>query len=67
MEYLFGVKVIDNFKTNPITFKRDYLSLQNDLTGFYFIDKNEHLFTGGIGGERKQIGYDEIQPAGSNP
>ena len=66
MEYLFGVKVIDNFKTNPITFKRDYLSLQNDLTGFYFIDKDEHLFAVGVGGERKQIGYDEMQPAGSN-
>lgn len=35
IKYLYGVKFIDNFKTNPVTSKRDYLSLANDMEGYY--------------------------------
>ncbi len=55
MEYLFGVKIIDNFKTNPITFKRDYLSLQNDTSGFYVIDKDGTLYSTIIGEEIQHV------------
>ena len=35
IDLLYGVKFIDNFKTNPVTSKRDYLSLANDMEGYY--------------------------------
>lgn len=35
MEYLIGTRIIDKFKTNPITSKRDYLSLPLDKNGYY--------------------------------
>lgn len=38
MEYLIGTKFIDNFKTNPITGKRDYLSLPEDKDNYYRYD-----------------------------
>ena len=38
IELLYGVKFIDKFKTNPVTFKRDYLSLANDKEGYNRID-----------------------------
>ena len=60
MEYLIGVKIIDNFKTNPITFKRDYLCLQNDPTGYYLADKKGNLFSTVVDGKRKQIDPHEI-------
>ena len=34
-EYLLGTRFIDKFKTNPITSKRDYLSLTEDKDGYY--------------------------------
>lgn len=35
MEYIIGIRYVDKFKTNPVTGKRDYLSLQNDRIGFF--------------------------------
>lgn len=35
MEYLIGTRFISHFDTNPITAKRDYLSLQNYKEGYY--------------------------------
>ena len=35
IEYLIGTRFIDKFKTNPITAKRDYLSLPNEKNGYY--------------------------------
>lgn len=40
MEYLLGVRFIDKFKTNPITAKRDVLSLPEETTGYYLVDKD---------------------------
>lgn len=39
IDLLYGVKFIDNFKTNPVTSKRDYLSLANDKDGFVTFDE----------------------------
>lgn len=45
IEYLLGTRFIDFFKTNPITAKRDYLSLPNEKDGYYkFDNKNNVLY-----------------------
>ena len=59
MEHFIGVRFIDKFKTNPVTSKRDYLSLQDDKTGYYFVDKEGKAFVGTIGEERQEI--DRVQ------
>lgn len=41
IDLLYGVKFIDNFKTNPVTSKRDYLSLASDKDGFLTINETE--------------------------
>ena len=38
IEHLLGVKFIDNFQTNGVTGKRDYLILQGELDGFFSYD-----------------------------
>ena len=38
--FLLGIRFVDKFKTNPVTAKRDYLSLSNETTGYYSFDKN---------------------------
>lgn len=38
IEHLLGVKFIDNFKTNNVTGKRDYLILQDEIHGFLNFD-----------------------------
>ena len=43
IKYLYGVKFIDNFKTNPVTSKRDYLSLASDMEGYCSIDEANSL------------------------
>ena len=43
IDLLYGVKFIDNFKTNPVTSKRDYLSLANDMEGFYTIESLDSM------------------------
>ena len=43
MNLLIGTKFIDKFKTNPITSKRDYLSLTEDTYGYYRKDNNTGL------------------------
>lgn len=43
IKYLYGVKFIDNFKTNPVTSKRDYLSLANDMEGYSTLDNINSL------------------------
>lgn len=39
IEYSIGTKFIDKFKTNPVTAKRDYLSLVDDKYGYYSINR----------------------------
>lgn len=41
MEYLWGIKFIDRFKTNPITSKRDYLSLKKEMNGYYVVNDDK--------------------------
>ena len=43
IDLLYGVKFIENFKTNPVTSKRDYLSLANDKEGYSTINNIESL------------------------
>ena len=40
MEYLIGIRFVDKFKTNPVTSKRDYLSLTDERQGYCFVDEN---------------------------
>ena len=45
INYLIGTRFIDKFKTNPVTAKRDYLSLPLEKEGYYMINrKNQILF-----------------------
>ncbi len=53
MRYLLGVKFIENFRTNPVTSKRDYLSLQDDRKGYYVFDKDAVYITNV--GEKRQV------------
>ena len=39
-QFLVGTKFISNFKTNPVTSKRDYLALADDITGYYKFNSN---------------------------
>ncbi len=60
MEHLIGIRFVDRFKTNPITSKRDYLSLQNDTTGYYYVDSDGNAYISDIGSEKKRIASSEI-------
>ena len=51
MEHLIGVKFIDKFKTNPVTSKRDYLSLNNEKDGFIII-KDGKTFEAVVSGDK---------------
>ena len=43
-EHLIGTRFVDKFKTNPITAKRDYLSLSDERTGYYRFDNKNNAF-----------------------
>lgn len=51
MKYLIGVRFIKKFNTNPVTSKRDYLSLQKDMDNYYSVDKDGKYFVASIGGD----------------
>lgn len=56
MEYLIGVRYVDKFKTNPVTAKRDYLSLVNDTTDYYIVDNTTGTISrGDVGGDKVSI------------
>ncbi len=61
MEHFIGVRFVDKFKTHPVTSKRDYLSLQNDKTGYYFVDTNNNAFAINIGEKKRSIDKAEIK------
>ena len=44
LEYLIGTRFIDKFKTNPVTAKRDYLSLPEEKDGYYIFDNKNNIF-----------------------
>ena len=60
MEHFIGIRFVDKFKTNPVTAKRDYLSLQQDKTGYFLVDKNDNVFVTTIGEEKQAIDKTEI-------
>lgn len=60
MEHLIGIRFVDKFKTNPVTSKRDYLSLANDKTGYFFVDENENVFLTNVGEEKQVVNKNEI-------
>lgn len=43
IKYLVGTRFVDKFKTNPITAKRDYLSLSKEKEGYYVFDSLNNL------------------------
>ena len=43
MQYLIGVRFINNFKNHPVTFKRDYLCLSNKKTGYFAISNDDEV------------------------
>lgn len=56
MEYLLGFRFVDKFKTNPITAKRDVLSLPDETTDYYLLDKeSDTIFRVTIGGEQTAV------------
>lgn len=59
MEHLIGIRFVDKFKTNPITGKRDYFSLQNDKDG-YLSFKEEAIFVTAVGEESKKADSTDI-------
>jgi acyl-coenzyme A synthetase/AMP-(fatty) acid ligase len=61
MEHFIGVRYVDKFKTHPVTSKRDYLSLQNEKKGYFFVDKDEKTFVTNIGEGKQAIDKNEIK------
>ena len=61
MEYLIGVRFIKKFNTNPVTSKRDYLSLQKELDNYYLVDDKGEFSVSAIGDKRKSIDSDSIK------
>lgn len=61
MEHLIGVRFIKRFNTNPVTSKRDYLSLQKETNNYYYIGKNGECLLFSVGREPKGINPDEIR------
>ena len=59
MEYFIGIRYVDKFKTHPVTSKRDYLSLQNDKSGYFSADENGFYCTN-IGESKTTISETEI-------
>lgn len=55
MEYFIGIRFVDKFKTHPVTSKRDYLSLQEDKTGYFFVDEQNNVFVTDIGDAKQKI------------
>ena len=63
MQHFIGVRFVDKFRTHPVTSKRDYLSLQNDRDGYFFVDKDGNVFATNIGEEKQPIEKTEITVA----
>lgn len=57
---------MNKFKTNPVTSKREYLSLQEERQGYYFSDKKGQIYRTGIDGEKILIADKEIRIAKLN-
>lgn len=60
IEYLIGIRYINKFKTNSVTAKRDYLTLQNDTIGYFFVNSEGKLYQTDIGVKKKLIDKSKI-------
>ncbi len=61
MEFLLGVRFVDKFKTNPVTAKRDYLSLTNETSDYYFYDKNTNkIYCVNIGKDKVEVADSDV-------
>jgi len=60
MRHLLGVKFIENFRTNPVTSKRDYLSLKDDKKGYYIIDEAV-VYISDVGEKRRSVDGRKIE------
>lgn len=61
MEHLIGIRFVDKFKTNPVTSKRDYLSLQEEKSGYYSVDAKGKVYVTEVGCERVEVEDEEIK------
>lgn len=57
---LIGVRFVSRFKTNPVTSKRDYLSLQQDLDGYYSYGGESKYYVTRIGDRKREVNEKEI-------
>ena len=56
MEFLLGIRFVDKFRTNPVTAKRDYLSLSNETTDYYSYDPNtDMIYCVNIGADKVEV------------
>ena len=61
MEYLLGIRFVDKFKTNPITAKRDYLTLTDETMGYYSYDQStDTIYCGDIGADKAAVSDDDV-------
>lgn len=61
MEYLLGIRFVDKFKTNPITAKRDYLTLTDETTGYYSYDQStDAIYRVNIGADKVAVSGDDM-------
>ena len=65
MVYLLGIKFIENFKTNPVTSKRDSLSLYEDTKRYYTTDGKGGFYCVDVGGDRTPIAAEDVRIIGS--
>lgn len=61
MEFLLGIRFVDKFKTNPVTAKRDYLSLANETTDYYSYDKDTNtIYCVNIGTDKVEVADSDV-------
>lgn len=61
MEYLLGIRFVDKFQTNPITAKRDYLTLTDETMGYYSYDQStDTIYCGDIGADKAAVSDDDV-------
>lgn len=60
IEHLLGVKFVNKFKTNPVTSKRDYLSLQDDKSDYFYVDKDGFYYCVDAVGNSVKINSDNL-------
>lgn len=61
MEHLIGVRFINNFKTHPVTSKRDYLCLTNNRDGYYSISKDNKIVCADVDGGKTVVSGNQIK------